>query len=184
MKKLFIFLCAALLASCTTYEHKPTRIVPYTIEFNGPENALHPWMSAKDHTKFDGDGQPGQGEVTYAGVFPLTHAIACNAEKTSCKHALIQTDLTYQIHEVNSVVEFTGNLKSKMGRSITRRVEAQPGSYTDEARSLGDDVEIIGTTAVDTPFSFIYSPGKRVVLEGLEGVKVIITFSAAVVPAA
>ncbi|MNR13596.1 hypothetical protein D3C85_1300070 [compost metagenome] len=92
--------------------------------------------------------------------------------------------MTYEIHEVGSGVEVTGNLKSTMGRKITQRVEDPNGSFHETSLSVSDDIEVIGTGTVNTPFSFIYSPGKRVVVDGLGGVQVIITFDPLRTPSA
>jgi len=182
MNKILLLISAVLLASCSAIEHKPVHILPYTITFQGAKNANNPAASGLPRTEMPADGQPG--DIQYEGVFPISTAVECNPGRTACKQAVILTELTYEIHEVNSVVQFTGYLKSKMGREVTRRIVAQPGSVSVERVAIIDDVEVIGTKEVNTPISFTYAPGKRVVIDGLEGVQVIFAFDAMKVPAA
>jgi hypothetical protein len=174
MNKAVLLLSAVLLSSCSTLEHKPVQITPHTVEFHGAKNAISPAASGMPRSAYPSNGQPRT--IPYEEIFSLSYAVECNAARTACKHAVIQTGLTYEIHEVGSGVEVTGNLKSTMGRKITQRVEDPNGSFSTTSRSVSDDVEVIGTGTVNTPFSFTYSPGKRVVVDGLGGVKVIIIF--------
>lgn len=182
MNKFLLLISVTLLASCSAIEHKPAHVLPYTVEFHGPKNAINPAASGLPRSESTSNGQPG--DITYGGIFPLSYAVECNSARTACKHAVIQTELTYEIHEVNSAVQFTGSLKSTMGRTITQRIVAQPGSESTVTMSVSDDVEIIGTKTINTPLSFTYAPGKRVVIDGLGGVQVIITFDPLKVPAA
>lgn len=185
MNKAVLLLSTVLLSSCSTLEHKPVQITPHTVEFHGAKNAISP--AASGMPKSGGSPLNGQPRtLPYEEIFPLSYAVECNAARTACKHAVIQTGLTYEIHEVGSGVEVTGNLKSTMGRKITQRVEAEKdsSSFSSTSLSVSDDVEVIGTGTVNTPFSFTYSPGKRVVVEGLGGVQVIITFEPLKTPSA
>ncbi|UST96767.1 hypothetical protein [Pseudomonas siliginis] len=174
MNKAVLLLVPVLLSSCSTIQHKPVQITPHTVEFHGAKNAISPAASGTPMSEYPSNGQPRA--TPYEEVFPLSYAVECNAGRTACKHAVVQTGLTYEIHEVGSEVEITGNLKSTMGRKLTQRVGDQNGSYHQTSLSVSDDVEVIGTGTVIKSFSFIYRPGKRVVVDGLGGVQVIITF--------
>ncbi|WP_339464404.1 hypothetical protein [Pseudomonas sp. EA_65y_Pfl2_P74] len=182
MNKILLLIGVVLLASCSAIEHKPTQILPYTVTFHGANNAINPTASGLPRTEIPTNGQPG--DVQYGGIYPLSYAVECNTARSACKHAVIQTELTYEIHEVNSVVQFTGFLKSTMGRKITQRIIAQPGSESSVTMAVSDDVQVIGTKTINTPISFTYAPGKRVVIDGLGGVQVIFAFDAVKPPAA
>ena len=182
MNKILLLIGVVLLASCSAIEHKPTHILPYSVTFHGASNANNPAASGLPSSETPSNGQPG--DIQYEGIYPLSYAVECNPARTACKHAVIQTELTYEIHEVNSVVQFSGVLKSTMGRKITQRVVAQPGSESSETIAVSDDVQVIGTKTINTPISFTYAPGKRVVIDGLGGVQVIFAFDAMKAPAA
>ena len=125
MNKAVLLLCAGLLSSCSALEHKPVQITPYTVEFRGAKSAINPAASGMPRSANPSNGQPRA--TPYEEIFPLSYAVECNIARTACKHAVIQTGLTYEIHEVGSGVEVTGNLKSTMGRKITQRVEDPNG---------------------------------------------------------
>lgn len=181
MNRILLLIGVVLLASCSAIEHKPVHVLPYTVTFHAAKNANSPTSSGSPTIENHND-QPG--DIQYLPIFPLSHAVECNQARTICKHAVILTELTYEIHEVNSAVQFTGYLTSTMDREITRRVVAQPGSESVETSAISDEFQVIGTKTVKTPISFTYAPGKRVVIDGLEGIQVIFTFDPLKAPAA
>jgi hypothetical protein len=175
MRKLFVLCGVVFLSACSVLKSEDIRVSSHDIEYSGPRNDVSAWASGMPRTKMDSDAQPGSASL--GGLFPLAHAVVCNESRTVCKHGVIKTELKYEIHNVQDGVVVSGVLESRMGRSMTEEYSVSSYSKTTSTLSVPDDVELIANNSVSTPFSFVYAPGKKVVLNGLEGVKVTISFN-------
>jgi hypothetical protein len=106
-------------------------------------------------------------------LFPLTHAVECNAEKTSCKHAIIKTELIFVVTEAGTNrFRVTGTLKSEMGRDLTAASPPLPGYSQSMSMSLPKEVEVIREDSSVTPFDKTLLKGERLQLKGFEEIYV------------
>ncbi len=175
MRKVFLLCVVIFLSACSVLKSEEVRISSHDIEYSGPRNDVNFWAAGMPRTKMDSDAQPGSASLV--GLFPLAHAVVCNESRTACKHGVIKTELKYEIHKVQDGVMVSGVLESQMGRSMTEEYSVSSYSKTTSTLSVPDNVDLIGSNSVSTPFSFLYAPGKTVVLNGMEGVKVTILFN-------
>ncbi|MBA3022718.1 MAG: hypothetical protein KKB48_09670 [Gammaproteobacteria bacterium] len=176
MKKYYFVLIALLLASCTS--HSPIKEGPTTrniMQFSGARNDLFP-EHLQNHPKIAFAVALVNGGV-HTTAFPLTYAVQCNTARTSCKHAVVKTELKYITRVTSeSAVSVSGVLHSEIGRSFSVKSGLSSTYSQTQSMSIPPELEVIAELKDDRRFDRVLELGEKLELKGLGGVQVVLEF--------
>lgn len=175
MKKCSIILMAWLLASCSS--HFPIKEEPIIqrIQFSGARSDLLP-----DHLQNNPKTALAEALVTegvHTTEFPLTYAVQCNTPRTSCKHAVVKTEMEFTARVTSErAVSVSGVLHSEMGRSLSEKSTTSSTYSQTQSMSVPPEVEVIAQLKDDRHFDRVLHLGEKLELNGLGGVLVVLEF--------
>lgn len=169
MRQMVIVLVTLAIAGCAT-PPKQTTDIPVRvarISFAGANNDLLPGVRTPQIAT---DINETRGDITVT-TFPPTYAIACNTDKTECRHAVVGTTLKARYTlEPTGKLRISGMLNSQMGRSVSFM-----GPIFREIMSVSDSVPIIAARSEEDVIDTYLDQGETLTLRGLAGVEVTIS---------
>lgn len=175
MKKCSLILLTLLLASCSS--HSPIREEPITqrIQFSGARSDLLPAHLQNLPKIAFAEALVTEGVQTTE--FPLTYAVQCNTPRTSCKHAVVKTELEFTTRVTSErAVSISGVLHSEMGRSLSEKSTPSSTYSQTQSMSVPPEMEVIAELKDDRRFDRVLRLGEKLELKGLGGVVVVLEF--------
>jgi hypothetical protein len=179
MKTILLIVAAVLVASCAA--NSPRGIEPsdtggtitQSVQFVGPMNDLFPEQRQIKSGRIERPIVFGNQRVQ----FPLTQAVQCNASKSECKHAVINTWLEFTVQpQPNQEFMVKGALHSEMGRSFSVETKTSSGYLQTESKTIPESVPLIGEITNDQPFQKTLKLREALELSGLAEVRVVVEF--------
>lgn len=168
-------LSALLLASCASNNSVKEEPINQRIWFSGARSDLLA-EHRQDTLEIGFENKP-LTEGVHTTQFPLTYAVQCNTARTSCKYAVIKTEMIYTTRVTGErFVNISGVLKSEMGRSFTQ-IGAPSSEYSQTiSMKVPPAADVIAELKEDRRFDRVLRLGEKLEIKGLGGVLVVLEF--------
>lgn len=168
MKSRFLLVVAVMLAGCATVPSREPLVA--RMEYLGARNDHALSGRLLPSSVFSSAG--AEVGTNKSIVFPMSHAVECNSDKTDCRHAIVRSSVRWTITSMKrDRVHLVGALECAIGR--TQTIESFVGGTGSRAsQSISDDVEVIDERVALFPFDREVAIGEALDLDGLQGVKV------------